>query len=201
MLNFDATQYSPDQGMPKHPTGKFPAAITQVVVEGKSEKDHHVAILFTTPAGSIKKQYNVATESTEQNMMQMADIARRNLSALCHVTGVFKLATGQELVNARLMIEITPQAKNDKYNEVSKVYDAAGNEPGKAPAAAQGGSWGGQPQQPAPAPQNAPQTAANGPAWGNGQTQPAQQQPAQQAAAWSPGPATGAQPNPPWGQK
>ncbi len=191
MINFDATQHNPEQGMPKHPTGKFPAVITKVELEGKSERDHHIVVFFTTQAGQIRKQYNIASESTEDNMRKMVEIARNNLAALCYATAIYKLPTGQELVNARCQIEVTPQTKNPQYNEVSKIYDANGNEPGKASIGAiaasapqpqaNGGSWG----QAAPAPQNAPAPAA-APAG---------------AQAWAPGPSAAPGTPPPWASR
>lgn len=193
-LNFDATKIEPNQGTPKHPTGKFPAMITETGTDGKDETGYFF-VVFATPSGQIRKQYNLWTKSTEPNMLQMVDIANRNLSALCHATGVFRLGDGRELINARCMIEVTPQTKKPEFNEVSKVYDAHGNEPGKAPQqpvqpAAQNGSWSSQPAQAAPVP------AAQG--WSN--TAPAQNNaPAPAAApAWSQGPSAAPNAAPPW---
>jgi hypothetical protein len=191
MINFDATKYNPEQGIAKHPVGKFPAVISEVKLEGKSETDHHLIVFFTTQAGSIRKQYNIASDSQEDNMKKMVEIARNNLSSLCYATGVFKLGNGQELVNARCQIEVKEQTKNPQYNEVSKVYDANGNEPGKgAPAGASqpqanGGGWGAAPQ----APQNAPASA------------PAPAAPAPTAPAWSPGPSAAPGTPPPWASR
>jgi hypothetical protein len=192
MINFDATKYNPEQGIAKHPVGKFPAVISEVKLEGKSETDHHLIVFFTTQAGSIRKQYNIASDSQEDNMKKMVEIARNNLSSLCYATGVFKLGNGQELVNARCQIEVKEQTKNPQYNEVSKVYDANGNEPGKAPVTgarqygeapgAVNGGWGQTPQAP---PQNAPAPA------------PAPAAPPAQPA-WSPGPSAAPGTPPPW---
>ncbi len=185
MINFDATKYNPEQGIAKHPVGKFPAVISEVKLEGKSEDDHHLIVFFTTQAGSIRKQYNIASDSKEDNMKKMVEIARNNLAALCYATGVYKLGNGQELVNARCQIEVKEQTKNPNYNEVSKVYDANGNEPGKTPA---------------PSQQAAPQVQANGAGWGQvpapQNNAPAPVPAPAGAAAWSPGPS--AKDAPPW---
>lgn len=200
MTYFDATGISPEQGVAKHPVGKFPAIISDTKIEGKSEKDNHIIVFFTTPAGSIRKQYNINTESSEANMIKMAEIARSNLAALCHATGIFKLPTGKELINARCQIEVTPQANNDKYNEISKVYDANGNEPGKAPVAApqpQQAGWGSQTQQPVVQPANA--------GWGAQQPPPQNNAPAPSPApatnTWQPGPSAALGAPPPWANR
>lgn len=197
-LNFDATKIEPNQGTPKHPTGKFPAIISETGTDGKDETGYFF-VLFTTPSGQIRKQYNLWTKSTEANMLQMVSIAQNNLSALCHATGIFRLGDGRELLNARCMIEVTPQTKNDKYNEVSKVYDVNGNEPGKVPAQSQPAAQQGwptqQPQQAAPAP--ATQGWSN-PAPAQNNAPPPGATPNNPSGAWSQGPSAPAGAPPPW---
>lgn len=204
-LNFDATKIEPNQGMPKHPTGKFPAMISETGTDGKDETGYFF-VVFSTPSGQIRKQYNLWTKSTEPNMLQMVDIANRNLSALCHATGIFRLGDGRELLNARCMIEVTPQTKKPEFNEVSKVYDAQGNEPGKAPQQ--------QPQQATQGGWNSGQTAGNNmtalaASAQNGQgwpSQPAAQNnapppgatPNNPSGAWSQGPSAPTGAPPPW---
>lgn len=189
---FDATQHNPEQGIAKHPTGKFPATISETSIEENNNKDGgYFSVTFTTQAGQIRKNYNLWYSNPTDGQKQAMEIAGKNLSALCYATGVYKVNMqddGAALRNARCMIEVTPQVKNDKYNEVSKVYDANGNEPGKTPVpapqpGASAGGWGGAPQQP-PQAQAAPPPAA-APANGN--------------AGWSQGPTA---PGPvPWGPK
>lgn len=195
-LNFDATKIEPNQGMPKHPVGnKIPASISEIGTDGKDETGYFF-VVFTTQSGQIRKQYNLWTKSTEPNMLQMVDIANRNLSALCHATGIFRLGDGRELIGARCCIDVTPQAKKPEFNEVSKVYDAHGNEPGKAPVQAtnpaQNGGWNNQPAQPSAQP---PQQGWSNPA-------PAQNNAPSPAAApantWSQGPSAPAGAPPPW---
>lgn len=196
-LNFDATKIEPNQGTPKHPVGnKIPAIISDVGTDGKDETGYFW-VLFTTQSGQIRKQYNIWTKSTEPNMLQMVDIANRNLSALCHATGIFRLGDGRELLNARCCIDVTPQVKKPEFNEVSKVYDANGNEPGKAPAqptqpATQQGGWNNQPAQTAPAP------AAQG--WSNPApaAQPAPAPAPAPTQQWSQGPSAAPGTPPPW---
>lgn len=191
--SFDANQFSPEQGLGKHPTGKFPAVVSETSIEENTNKDGgYFSVKFTTQAGQIIKNYNLWTQSTDEGKVKMVEIAQKNLSALCHATGVYKLDwqnEGAAIRGARCQIEVTPQTKNPQYNEVSKVYDANGNEPGKAPAMApqpqpgqlQGG-WsqqqppvpqtqpGWSPQQPTPNPAPAPNAAApnTAPAWAPG---------------------------------
>jgi len=205
MLNFDATKFNPEQGVGKHPTGKFPAVISAVSVEENRNKDGgYFSVTFTTQVGQIDKNYNLWFSNPNDGQKKAIEIAQNNLSALCHATGVFRLGDGKELINARCMIEVTPQKKDDKYNEVSRVYDANGNEPGKAPAQPQpqqqGGGWGGsQPQQPPQQPMQPP-AQVNGAGWQpQQQTAPAASPGPQPGQGWQPG---GTLPQtPPWGNK
>jgi len=211
--SFDANTVAPEQGGTKHPVGLFPFQISNTaVVMSKDEKSTMFKVTFDTPAGSIDKHYNLKHENP-----QTVEIAQKQLSALCHATGVFKLNwanQGRELVGARGSLNVDWQKNQEPgsekggptggYVEVKKVMDIAGNEPGKAPAAqAQPQTFAPQqqPQQTAPMQQqpaggwNAPQTAA----------QPQQaQQPVQQGNATGPAwgaPQGQAAPPPPWGQK
>lgn len=215
--NFDATNIQPQQGVGSHPVGTFPFVVTNTFGQDTKAKDGAMlCVVFTSNIGSITNRYNLFNIS-EPAM----EIAKKELSALCHATGVFKLTIldsnnqllpydqwAREIRNARGVMEIGPQTNDPKYNEVKKVFDQAGNEPGKPPGSAPqpqgqggGGSWGGNPAQ------TTTQQPASGQAAG-WQQQPATQQPAANPPAqggWQP--AGGAAPAggtpPPWagGQK
>lgn len=176
---FDARQFEPSQGFPSHPPGKFRAMIvntSRAVVKDNPQNGMFV-VDFQTDAGRISKRYNLWNMSPEA-----VRIANGELSALCWATGIFQLEMdqdGAQLRNAQLYVDVTKQAGDSKYMEVSHVFDINGNEPGKAPQ----GQLMAQPaqpqfQQPAPA---APQ--------------PQFQQPAQPQFQ-PPNPPPGAYPNP-----
>ena len=214
---FDASTVAPDQGGSKHPVGSFPFTITNTSIESsKDQKSGMFIIEFTSPAGVIVKRYNLWHDNP-----QTVEIAQKQLSALCHATGIFKLDwtnQGAALRGARGTMEVVNQTKKNAegkyeetgYVEVKKVYDAAGNEPGKpaqqaAPMQQQpNGGWT-QPQQPQqqqgnwanppaqqgwqpPQQQQAPFTAPSGP---NTAPQNAPGQMPQQGQAAMPGPAQG----------
>lgn len=221
--SFDAAQYAPKQGLPIHPVGKFLFHITNTIIEPTKDGTGGMFVVeFTTPSGIAITRYNLWNQNAKA-----VEIAHGQLSALCHATGVFRLDwnnDGAALRNARGMVEIgyqkgeEPSAEKPTggYTEVKRVFDAAGNEPGRAPSAApqpqqqpQGGgplqqqpsgSWGNQPQQqPNPPLQQPNQT---NPTWGGGAVQ---QQPQQSgnvntgaAPTWQQGPGAQA---PPWGKQ
>lgn len=210
---FDATQFDPTQGGgPAHPVGKFPAYISATSIKPTRENDgQYLEVEFTTQAGKIVMRYNLWN-----NNPQAVDIAQRQLSALCYVTGVFKLdmaQQGAEFRNKQLQIEVRAQAAKPQYTEVGKVFDVQGNEPQSNKGGQQqqsqpqpqqqtqppAGQQNGQPWNSQPAPQ--PQPPAGGQQqqpWQGGQQQQPQQQPGQQQAPWNASGGTAPNPQAPW---
>lgn len=202
--SFNANQHAPKQLGGIHPVGKFPATISNTAIVPTKDNDGGMFVVdFTTPAGVAIMRYNLWNNSPKA-----VEIAHGQLSALCHVTGVFQLAwesEGAALRGAQCMIEVVLDDVNkpDGYTKILRVFDTKGNEPGKAPAQPQttGQQWGGAQQQPA-AQGQLPQS------WGQ-QTQPQQPQAPQQAPqGWQQGPninsaqvGTGQAQSPPWAQK
>lgn len=134
---FDATGIPPEMGSgPVHPIGKFPFGVTGVDIVPNSEKakdptGHQYVVELTTPSGKISARFNLWN-----NNAQSVDIAQKQLSALCHATGVYRLDMnnkGVEMMGARGQVEIRQQANNPNYTEIAKFFDVNGNEPGKAP--------------------------------------------------------------------
>lgn len=186
---FDATKFDPSQGIGQLPVGnKLPVVITES--EMKPTKDNSGGYLqFTVQIG--QGEHAGRRGAYRINLYNASDAARssaeRQLSALCHVTGVFTLENTQQLHNIPFLIDVVPQA-DPKYTEVKAVYDANGNEPGKAHQQQntqqnnnhaqnnQQGAWG-QNNAQNNTQQNTQQQTTNQPAWGGAQNQQQEQQP------------------------
>ena len=226
---FNAQQYDPTQGGGSLPVGRHPVIIESSEVKANKANDGGYlqlnVKLIDGPQTGTTGAYRL---NLYHSNPQTAEIAHRQLSAICHVIGVFNVQDSQQLHNIPFIVEVGLQkgeeAAQKGYTEVKKVFDINGNEPGKAgqgaPAAqpqqqpAAQGDFGqqqpaAQPQGNAPAwgggqpaqqqPQGAP--AGNAPAWGQQPAQqPAAQQPAQQAGGWQQGGAAPAG-GAPWGQR
>ena len=216
---FNAQQFDPTQGGGSLPVGRHPVIVESSEVKANKANDGgYLQLNLKLIDGPQMGTTGAYRLNLYHSNPQTAEIAHRQLSAICHVIGVFNVQDSEQLHNIPFIIEVgfqkghepgsNPEAKG--YTEVKKVFDINGHEPGKAgqgapaaqpqqqPAAQGGGAWGGQPaQQPAAQPQG------NAPAWGGGQ--PAQQQPQQPAGnapAWGQqqggaAPAGAA----PWGQR
>lgn len=208
---FNANQFEPNQGGQAHPVGlKFPFTITNTEIKENSAKTGgYFQVEFTSPVGSIKKAYNIWYKG--ENEAKTVEIAHGQLSALCCAVNIYQIIWDNDaaaLRGGRGMMDVgyqkgeepTAEKPGGGYVEIKRVYDAAGNEPGKAPA---------QPQtQQVQQPQNAPMTQQPGGGWGQGQTNPnpSQQQPQGQQnpnpGAWQPGGnAAAGNTTPPWGNR
>lgn len=196
---FDASQHAPQQVGAKHPPGnKFPATITGTdVKDTKDNTGKLFEITFTTPAGSIRNNYNLWNSSDTA-----VKIAVGQLSAVCHATGIFKVDfnnDGAALRGGKCLIDVGFQSGQESsaekpeggYVEIKKVYDINGNEPGKGPTPQAQPQGQPQVQTWSPGPQT--NTAQAQPQnWGTGQ----QAQPEKSAGSWQQG--AGAQEKPPW---
>lgn len=133
------------------------------------------------------------------------NIANAQMSALCHVTGVFDVQDSRQLHDKPFRVIVALQKGNEEnknneagYTEIKGVKDANGNDPGKTNA---GGMQQAQPQQ-----QPQPQQPNNGGWQQNNTAQPQQQpQPQQNNGGWQTGggaqqPPAGTGPRPPWNQ-
>jgi len=164
---FDARTVEPRQSGGKHQVGnKWQGVITNTLVKPtKDQKGGIFEVEFSSPGGTIKNNYNIWNESEAAR-----NIAKQQLSALCHATGIFQIDfknDGAALRGGKLIYDVGFQAGQEPsaekpeggYVEVKKIYDINGND-----------SWGGQSQQ----------QPSSGFAQQQTQQQPAQQQPVQQ---------------------
>lgn len=168
---FDANQFEPSfgGGIGKHPSGKFPALIDDTDLKPTNDGNgNYLEVMCKTPVGLQAIRFNLWN-----NNPQTVEIAQRQLSALCHVTGRFRLNLenkAMELRGAQLMIEVAEQKGNAKYSEVVKLFDTQGNEPGKGGQQSQAGQQPNNNFQPNNQPNNnQPQPNNNGGSpWGGG---------------------------------
>ncbi|QZA70490.1 hypothetical protein AH03_61 [Erwinia phage AH03] len=218
---FDASNVDPSQGIGQLPVGsKLPVTIVDSEIKGtKDGANGYIQYTLQVGAGEHAGKKGAYRLHMYHSSEQTRQIAEKQQSALCHVTGVFKLQDTQQLHNIPFMVDVVAQ-QDPKYTEVKAVYDANGNEPGRAHSqqASQPQSQPQQKQQPAitggwgngqqqtqqqsqPEPQQQTQQAPANPGWGQQTQQPQQQeqQPQNTGGGWNQG-ATNGSPAP-WGQK
>lgn len=196
-IQFNAASVEPDVGFEP-----VPPAWYRVMIDDSSEettKDGQGSYLqfrYVILDGPMKGRKVFGRHNTKNASAKTMEIAYKQLSALCHATGVMVLEDTQQLHGIPLQIKVTyREAETDK--STGKHYDASNdirgwkniNEPVDGPAA--GPAQPAQPQQPVAAPSGwgqpqqpmQPQQPAQPAGWGQQQfaAQPqAAQQPAQQ---------------------
>lgn len=204
---FNAHNVDPTQGAGSLPVGKHNVIIEKSDVKATKANDGGLVEfglkIIDGPNAGVTGAYRL---NLYHSNPQAVEIANRQLSALCHVTGQFMLADTSALHNIPFMVEVGTQkptreqeearARGENvtlYTEVKKVFDRNGNEPGKQ---GQGGGAA-QPQQGQQQGQGQPQ--GQGGAWGGPQGHQQQPPQGQNGGGWA-GQGQGQQQQPQGGQ-
>lgn len=150
-------------GMAGLPVGKHPVVI--VASQLKPTKDGqggYMELTLQAIDGPAKGLTTIDRLNLHNKSPQAVEIANKQLSAYCHVTGSYAFNATEELHNKPFVVEMKARNDNPNQTEVAALFDMNGNEPGKAGAGAQGGGQGGfGGGQPAAAP-----ATGAAPAWG-----------------------------------
>ncbi len=198
---FDPTQYDPSMGDGQFPIGTFPVIIKSSRTQAVKDKPNEGLLVFSCDIidGPHKGGSGPIRLNIWNGNPQAVEIAQRQLSAICHVTGTYGLRDtvnrGSELFGKPFVVIVQSQPNDDKRTQVVGFLDMNGNPPVKAGTGpAPQGHQPPPPQQPAPA----------APAWGSPSAAvPAQLAPASGAPAWGQQapqtPATPATSAPGWG--
>jgi len=168
-LNFDATQVKPNTGFTALPAGWYNVAIDHSEIKENSAKNGAYLELRMKVLDGEHANKPVFNRLNIQNQNQQAqDIAYADLSAICHVTGVYNIQDSSQLhgVPFQVKLNVRKSEEHGDSNDVKGYKDAHGNDPGKAGAG---------PAQP----------AAQPPAQPAQQAAPVAQQPAQPQAGWT----------------
>lgn len=202
-LNFDANTVSPADSIEAIPAGWYNAQIDQS--EMKPTKDGSGAYLelrFSVLDGQYANRKVFGRLNLRNANPVAQEIAYKQLSAICHATGVLQVQDSQQLHGRPMKIKVSVRAASGDYeasNELKAFKNineqvdgpvgapaAQGGAPWagqQAPAAQQAAPWAGAPAAtPAPTQQFAPPVQAPAPAAAAPQWQPpAAQQPWAQA--------------------
>lgn len=203
-LSFDATTVSPSESIEAIPAGWYNAQIDQS--EMKPTKDgsgSYLELRFSVLDGQYANRKVFGRLNLRNANPVAQEIAYKQLSAICHATGVLQVQDSQQLHGRPMKIKVSVRAASGDYeasNELKAFKNineqvdgpvgapaAQGGAPWagqQAPAAQQAAPWAAQPAAApvAPAQQFAPPAAAPAPAAAAPQWQPpAAQQPWAQA--------------------
>ena len=141
-LNFNASQHAPQTTPEPVETAWYPVLITSAEEKpNKAGSGSFLEIGFTIQGGQYANRVVKGRLNLKHPNPQTVEIARGELSAICHVTGRMQLQHAQQLLGAALQIYAVKAPRNDRpgqfSNDIQGYRDMNGNEPG------QGGNHGG----------------------------------------------------------
>ncbi len=221
-FQFDSSAHRPEYGEGGMlPVGKHPVMIVETELKPtKSGDGGYLALTMEAIDGPAKGGKQTDRLNLHNANAMTVEIANKQLSAYCYVTGVFKFTDTNELCRRPFVVEIAPQKNKPEMTEVVAVYTsdmrkpaevlASGNAPANngakpviPPTSDQGSTQGnfgtqsdtGQTAQTNASPSNGfPVDKAGSGAWGGGGTDAPAAQPSGAAQAWGSGNATGPAP-------
>ena len=182
-INFDANQVEPSNGFKAIPAGWYMVAINKSEIKQTSDKQGAYLQLDASVIDGPHKGSPVFIRLNIQNNNQTAvEIAQRELSAICHVTGQHVLQDSTQLhgIPFQVKLSVSKSEEHGDSNDTKGYKDAQGNDPKNAGQGNQNqnqnnGNWGNNQQQGNNQNQNQNQQQGNN-GWGNGNQQQQQQQ-------------------------
>lgn len=142
--NFNSQQFDPQYGG----SGKMlpPCKKTKVmIVDSRQEptkdgRGGYLALDLRVVEGPLAGREQTDRLNLHNVNAQTVEIANKQLSAYCHVTGVYAFTATEQLHNIPFLIDVDWQKGNEPsaekpeggYTHVTALYDVNGNPPGKA---------------------------------------------------------------------
>lgn len=149
-LQFDATQYNPEQGIGHLPIGRHLVIIeADEIKKAKESQGGYLQLNLKCVQGDAQGQGHAYRLNLYNNNPQTVDIAHRQLSAVCYAVGVLGINGDTSVIhNLPFQVDVvagrSDEAKEKGWTEVAKVYTANGEEikAGMQPGGSKGGQQG-----------------------------------------------------------
>jgi hypothetical protein len=129
---FDATRVEPSVTLAPIPPGDYRVMIVDSPAEQNNAKDGgFVKFVLRVIEGQFINREIFYRVNLWNKSEQAVEIAFKQLSALCHVTGVFQIQQTEQLHGIDFIAVVGISKNDSNYNDVKGVKDRAGNTPGK----------------------------------------------------------------------
>lgn len=116
-LNFDANTVEPDEGMDAIPAGWYNALIDESdMVPTKAGDGAYLKLRFNVVDGPYANRKVYTNLNLHNPNDQTVQIARRQLSAICHATGVLVVQQTEQLHGIPIQIKVK-KTKSEEYGE------------------------------------------------------------------------------------
>jgi len=132
-LNFNAGDVDPAEEWTLLPVDRYTAIITDSEdVQNKSGSGSHLKLTFSIVEGKYTGRRQWARLNLNNDSEYAVDIARAELSAICHAVGVMQMNDTAELHNRPLVISVKHETKANFNNgeptaKVAGFYSVADN--------------------------------------------------------------------------
>ncbi len=157
-FQFNATQVAPSVPLEVIPADWYVLLITASELSPTKDKDGaYLNLTAEVGAGPYKGRKQFLRFNVQNSNAQAVEIAYRDLSALCHATGVLNVQDTQQLHNIPFEAKIIVRAAEGKYPETNDVRGFRAMNSGQKPA----GNGVGVVHTPSAAPQGAPAGPVN----------------------------------------
>ena len=135
-LNFNANEVAPAEALEAVPAGKYNAVIVESEVKPtKSGNGHFLELTLEIIDGEFKGRKVWARLNLDNPNQQAVQIARGELSAICHAVGVMQPKDSVELHNLPLEISVRCKKREDSDELTNEIKGYAKREASVAPAA------------------------------------------------------------------
>jgi hypothetical protein len=153
-LNFNANEVEPAAPITALPPGRYPVAISKTEMKAtKAGTGEYLQIELTVTSGTATNRKLWARLNLVNQNQQAVDIARRELSAICHAVGVLQVNDSDELLGREMMVDVAIEKNGQTGEDTNKVkgYSALSAAPARPglgqslpaskPAAAKAAPW------------------------------------------------------------
>lgn len=121
-MNFDATDVQPLAPMDVLPKGAYLAEITDSEMKDTaSGRGQYLQLEFTVIDGEYSGRKQWARLNLVNENDTAVDIAKRELSAICHATGVLQVKDSIDLHNRPLYIDIAIEKRKDTGEDANRI--------------------------------------------------------------------------------
>ena len=136
ILNFDATDVAPSAPIEALPAGTYECVITDSEMQPtKAGNGQFLKFTFEVVSGEFAGRKLWARLNLDNPSKTAVEIARAELSAICHAVGVLTPQDSSELHNLPLLVTVkVRQLETGPVNDI-KGYAAVSRTPASAPAA------------------------------------------------------------------
>ena len=129
IFEFNATEVTPTTGFEPIPNGKYNAVITESDMKvTRSGSGNYLEFAYEIIDGEYKGRKLWSRHNVQNQNQKAMEIARKEVSAICHAVGVLQMHCTEELHNRPLKIVVrsTRNEAGDITNEIRGFESAGG---------------------------------------------------------------------------